>query len=77
MTNEEIELVKSSWAKVVPISDVAAELFYGKLFEIDSTLKSMFSDNMDEQGKMQMMINTAVNGLDSLEQIVPAFKAMG
>lgn len=34
MTNEEIELVKTSWAKVVPISDVAAELFYGKLFEI-------------------------------------------
>ena len=78
MTNEEIELVKSSWAKLGPISDVAAELFYGRLFEIDPTLKSMFSDDMEEQGKkLMMMINTAVLGLDSLEQIVPAVKAMG
>ena len=78
MTNEEIELVKTSWAKVEPISDVAAELFYGKLFEIDPTLKSLFSDDMEEQGKkLMMMINTAVNGLDSLDQIVPAVKATG
>ena len=32
MTPEQIELVKSSWAKVLPIADTAAELFYGKLF---------------------------------------------
>ena len=73
MTNKEIELVKASWANVVPISNLAAELFYGKLFEIDPALKSLFSDNLEEQGKkLMMMINTAVNGLDSPEQIVPA-----
>ena len=78
MTHEEIELVKTSWTKVEPISDVAAELFYGKLFEIDPTLKAMFSDDIEEQGKkLMMMINTAVNGLDRLEQIVPAVQARG
>ena len=78
MTNEEIELVKSSWAKVVPISDVAAGLFYSKLFEIDPSLRSMFPENMDEQGKKLMkMINTAVNGLDRLDEIVPAVQALG
>ncbi|MGB5279931.1 MAG: globin family protein [Arenicellales bacterium] len=78
MTNKEIELVKASWANVVPISNLAAELFYGKLFEIDPALKSLFSDNLEEQGKkLMMMINTAVNGLDSPEQIVPAVKALG
>lgn len=77
MTNEEIELVKTSWEKVEPISDVAAELFYGKLFEIDPTLKAMFSDDIEEQGKkLMMMINTAVNGLDRLDQIVPAVQAL-
>ena len=77
MTNEEIELVKTSWEKVEPISDVAAELFYGKLFEIDPTLKALFSDDIDEQGKkLMMMINTAVNGLDRLDQIVPAVQAL-
>ena len=51
MTNEEIELVIASWANVVPISNLAAELFYGKRFEIDPTLKSLFSENLEEQGK--------------------------
>jgi len=77
MTNEEIELVKTSWEKVEPISDVAAELFYGKLFEIDPTLTALFSDDIEEQGKkLMMMINTAVNGLDRLDQIVPAVQAL-
>ena len=77
MTNEQIELVKTSWLKVELVSDVAAELFYGKLFEIDPTLKAMFSDDIVEQGKkLMMMINTAVNGLDRLDQIVPAVQAL-
>ena len=78
MTSKEIELVKASWANVVPISNLAAELFYGKLFQIDPALKCLFPENLEEQGKkLMMMINTAVNGLDSLEQIVPAVKALG
>lgn len=78
MTNEEIELVKSSWAKVLPIADKAAELFYGKLFELDPALKELFPEEMEEQGKKLMkMINTAVNGLDRLEEIVPAVESLG
>ncbi len=78
MTNEEIELVKSSWAKVVPISDKAAELFYGKLFELDPELKKLFPEDMEGQGKkLMMMINTAVNGLDRLDEIVPAVESLG
>lgn len=78
MTNEEIALVKDSWAKVMPISDQAAALFYGKLFEIDPELKSLFPNDMEEQGKKLMkMINTAVNGLDRLDEIVPAVESLG
>ena len=73
-----IELVKSSWAKVAPIADQAAELFYGKLFELNPELKSMFKSDMKEQGrKLMVMLNTAVNSLDKLEAIVPAVQDMG
>ena len=44
MTPEQTMLVKSSWEKVLPISDKAAELFYGRLFELDPELKSLFKD---------------------------------
>jgi hemoglobin-like flavoprotein len=78
MTPAQIELIKSSWAKVVPISDKAAELFYGKLFEMDPAVRPLFKGDMVEQGqKLMRMIGTAVNGLDRLEEIVPAVQQMG
>ncbi len=78
MTPEKIELVKSSWAKVAPISEQAAELFYGKLFELNPEFKSLFKSDMKEQGrKLMAMLNTAVNSLDKLEAIVPAVQDMG
>ena len=78
MTPEQIELVSSSWAKVVPISEQAAELFYGKLFELDPELKPLFKGDMVEQGKKLMqMINTAVNGITDLDSIIPAVEDLG
>jgi hemoglobin-like flavoprotein len=78
MTPEQAVLVKNSWAMVTPIADKAAELFYGKLFEMDPSLKALFKGDMTEQGrKLMTMINTAVNGLDKLEAIVPAVEQLG
>ena len=78
MTPAEIKLVQDSWAKVVPISETAAELFYGKLFELDPDVRSMFKGDMKEQGrKLMAILNTAVNALDKLDTIVPAVQDMG
>ena len=78
MTPEQAILVKNSWEKVIPISSQAAELFYGKLFELNPSLQSLFKGDMTEQGKkLMMMINTAVNGLDKLEAIVPTVQQLG
>lgn len=72
MTPTDIELVQSSFAKVAPISDTAAELFYGRLFEIAPQTKSMFKGDMSEQGKKLMMtLGVVVNGLKDLPSIVP------
>lgn len=78
MTPEQIKLVKDSFAKVAPIADKAAELFYAKLFELDPALKPLFKGDMVQQGKKLMtMIATAVNSLDRLEEIVPAVQNLG
>jgi hemoglobin-like flavoprotein len=78
MTPEQITLVQNSWAKVVPISETAAELFYGKLFELDPSVRAMFKGDMKEQGrKLMAILNTAVNALTKLDSIVPAVQAMG
>lgn len=78
MTEEQIKLVQDSWAKVVPISETAAELFYNRLFELDPSLKPMFKGDMKEQGKKLMtMIGVAVKGLTELDKIVGAVQDMG
>lgn len=78
MTPQQVVLVQTSWQKVVPIKDKAAELFYGKLFELDPALKPMFRGDMAEQGrKLTAMLNTVVVKLDNLGEIVPAVQDLG
>ncbi|EON21046.1 hemoglobin-like protein (Hmp) [Cupriavidus sp. GA3-3] len=78
MTPQEITLVQSSWQKVVPIKEKAAELFYGKLFEMDPSLRPLFKGDTVEQGrKLMAMINTVVTKLDQLDDIVPAVQELG
>jgi hemoglobin-like flavoprotein len=78
MTPEQIELVKSSWAQMEPIADTAAKLFYGKLFELDPTLRPLFTGSIAGHGrKFVRMVDTAVNGLDRLDQLLPDIKDLG
>jgi hemoglobin-like flavoprotein len=78
MTPQQITLVQTSWQKVVPIKEKAAELFYGKLFEMDPSLQPMFKGDIVEQGrKLTGMINTVVVKLDQLGDIVPAVQDLG
>ena len=78
MTPSQISLVQSSFAKVAPIAATAAELFYGKLFELDPSLQPLFKGDMKEQGdKLMKMIGIAVNGLNNLDALVPAVQDLG
>jgi hemoglobin-like flavoprotein len=78
MTPRQIGLIGSSWDKVLPIQETAAELFYGKLFELDPELKSMFKGDMVEQGKkLFTMLDTVVKSLDNLEAVIPAAQESG
>ena len=78
MTPEQKALVQETWTAVAPISGQAAELFYGRLFELDSSLMPLFKSDMREQGKKLMqMIGFCVAGLDRLDELVPAVEALG
>lgn len=78
MKEETIVAVQGTFRKVLPISEVAAELFYGKLFELDPSLKPLFTGDIKEQGvKLMKMIAIAVNGLRDLGALVPAVQNLG
>ena len=73
MTKEDITLIQRSWHTIDPVKRVAAELFYVKLFELDPTLKLLFSDDMKlrEQKFMQLM-DATINGLERADVLMPA-----
>lgn len=78
MTPRQKDLVQSTWEQVVPIAGTAADLFYGKLFELDPALKPLFPADLAEQKKKLMtMITMAVRGLDDLGALVPAVQGLG
>jgi hemoglobin-like flavoprotein len=79
ITSAQKELVRSTWVHVLPISDEAARLFYGRLFEIDPSTKPLFaSTDMAEQGrKLMQMIDIVVAALDHLDRIRPAIEDLG
>ena len=78
MTAEQKQSVRDSFALVVSIKDDAAALFYGRLFELDPSLRPMFKGEMTKQGQMLMsMIGAAVNGLRNLEKLAPVVRQLG
>ena len=77
MTPDEIKSIQESFAKVAPIADRAAALFYGRLFEIAPEVKPLFRSDMTEQGrKLMKTLTVVVNGLGNLETILPAASAL-
>ena len=77
MTPDQIEDIQTSFAKVVPISQAAAGLFYQKLFTIAPEVRPLFKSDMTEQGaKLMATLATVVNGLKTLDAVVPVALAV-
>jgi hemoglobin-like flavoprotein len=77
MTPDQVTLVQQSFAKVAPISEAAAVLFYDRLFEVAPSVKPMFPTDMTEQRKKLMAtLAVVVGGLGNLESILPAASAL-
>jgi len=77
MTPQQAKAIQESFRKVAPISEQAAALFYGRLFEIAPDVKPLFRGDMREQGrKLMSTLGLVVNGLSNLETVLPAASAL-
>ncbi|MBV8744871.1 MAG: hemin receptor, partial [Xanthobacteraceae bacterium] len=77
MTPEQVKSIQESFAKVAPIADTAAALFYNRLVEIAPEVKPLFRGDMTEQGrKLMKTLTVVVNGLGNLQTILPAASAL-
>jgi nitric oxide dioxygenase len=67
MTPEQVNLVQQSFAKVAPISEQAAVLFYDRLFPADMA---------EQRKKLMGTLAVVVNGLNDLGAVLPAASAL-
>jgi hemoglobin-like flavoprotein len=78
MTPEQAHIVMDSWNRVEPIADAAADLFYGRLFELDPGLCPLFPHDLSEQKKKLMQtLGFAVGSLSRLDTLLPAVRQLG
>ncbi len=72
MTPDQIQLVQASWQRIRPLQAAAADLFYGRLFELAPDTRPLFKRDIHQQGAMLMQtLDLVVGSLARLEAVLP------
>ncbi len=79
LSADQRQVVRETWAQVVPIADTAAEMFYDRLFELDPSLRKLFksADMPEQRRKLMQTLGVAVNAIDRPDQLVPTLEDLG
>src|SRR5690349_7106256 len=78
MTSEQIRLIRETFALIAPREDLAALIFYQRLFELEPSLRPLFHGDIHVQGaKLMQMLGAAVRLLDKPQALVPVLEDLG
>jgi hemoglobin-like flavoprotein len=78
MTSQQIALVQQSFTVAAPQAQAIASRFYQRLFELDPTLRRLFTGDMREQeDKLMTMLAFVVHHLHQPAPILEAIRRLG
>lgn len=78
MTPRQKQIVTESFPLIREIAIPVSLLFYGRLFDLDPSLRPLFKIDMKEQSqKLVAMLDSIVSSLDDWEKIVPVLRELG
>jgi nitric oxide dioxygenase len=78
ITTAQIELVQSSFERVLPVADAAGELLYGRIFTLAPEARMLFDDDIRPQARRTMAaVKVAVDGLGRLDDVAPFLVKLG
>lgn len=78
MTPRQKQLIRESFREVRDVAGPLSQLFYGRLFERNPSVRRMFHGDIQRQGiKLMEMLSAVVDNLDRLESLRPTLHAMG
>ncbi len=78
MDTGQVRTLRQSYSLIEPMAETVASLFYSRLFELDPSLRQLFTGDLESQGKALMSsIKLIVTILDNRERVIPAVRALG
>lgn len=78
MHSRQIAAVQSSFALLAPQADAVASIFYNRLFELDPSLRRLFTSDMGAQRlSLMKMLAAGVAGLDQPVTLLPVLHELG
>jgi hemoglobin-like flavoprotein len=78
VTLRQKQIVSESFPLIREIAIPVALLFYGRLFDLDPSLRQLFKIDMKEQSKkLADMLDALVESIDNWERIVPVLRELG
>lgn len=78
LTDQQKQIVQSSFRDVSPKADEIALAFYDRLFTVAPSVRSLFPDDLTEQRrKLMYTLTLVVANLKNLEEVVPTIEALG
>lgn len=78
MDAKTVSTVKRSWARVAPVSDAVADIFYARLFHQHPELRGLFPEDMrDQKLKLIRALRLAIENLEGFDDLRPVFLELG
>ena len=78
MTERQKQIISESFPLIREIAVPVTLLFYGRLFDLDPSLRRLFKIDMKEQSKkLFATLDAIVEGIDDWERIVPVLRQLG
>jgi hemoglobin-like flavoprotein len=78
MTYRQRQLVRESFPEIRGMAGPLSLLFYGRLFELAPSVRPMFRQEIEVQGRKLMdTLSVVVEHVDELDRLTPVLHAMG
>jgi hemoglobin-like flavoprotein len=78
LTKTQKRLIRESFKTIEPASDLVAQLFYLRLYQLDPSLQALFMGRRKAQRRELMgALKLAIISLDHTEELTPVLKLLG
>jgi hemoglobin-like flavoprotein len=78
VTERQKQIVSETFPLIREMALPVSLLFYGRLFDLDPSLRQLFKIDMNEQSKKLIAtLHALVEGIDDWQRIVPVFRKLG